>query len=149
MSTVTPRLGLVKPTTLEQYALSVFTNNMDIIDSDTVMQSEWKPSWTNATLQNAWVAYAGGGGYFNGLRYRRVGDLVHIQGMIKSGAVGTAMTTTPVGFRPDATILMPVTANAVGTLGSVSWDNAGVLNYASGPAAPGFVNINIIAYAGV
>lgn len=83
------------------------------------------------------------------MRYRRVGDLVHIQGMIKSGAVGTAMTTTPVGFRPDATILMPVTANAVGTLGSVSWDNAGVLNYASGPAAPGFVNINIIAYAGV
>lgn len=32
MSTVTPNLGLVKPTTLEQYALSVLNNNMDKID---------------------------------------------------------------------------------------------------------------------
>lgn len=32
MSTVTTRLGLVKPTTLEQYALSVLNNNMDTID---------------------------------------------------------------------------------------------------------------------
>lgn len=32
MSTVTPRLGLVKPTTLEQFALSVLNNNMDLLD---------------------------------------------------------------------------------------------------------------------
>jgi hypothetical protein len=37
MSTVTPRLGLVKPTTLEQYALSVLNNNMDAIDAALVL----------------------------------------------------------------------------------------------------------------
>ena len=33
MSTVTPRLNLVKPTTLEQYALSVVNNNADLLDT--------------------------------------------------------------------------------------------------------------------
>lgn len=34
MSTVTPKLNLVKPTTVEQFSLATLNNNMDIIDSN-------------------------------------------------------------------------------------------------------------------
>lgn len=142
MSTVTTRLNLVKPTTLEQYALSVMNNNMDLIDAGLVLQSEWKPAWNTLTLTATWVAYAGGGGYFNGIRYRAVGDQLQIQGMVKSGAAGSQIGVLPVGFRPEYTGIFACEANAAGTLAMVIIDNSGVISYRSGPAAPTYLNIN-------
>lgn len=145
MSTVTTRLGLVKPTILEQYALSVMNNNMDLIDAEVVLQDEWKPDWNDLTpLSGTWVDYVGGGGYYSGIRYRAVGDMLHIQGMVKSGAAGSVIATLPVGFRPEHTGIFACEANGVGVLAMVIVDNGGVMSYRSGPATPSYLNINIV-----
>jgi hypothetical protein len=108
------------------------------------MKDKLAPIWTPATLTAAWVAYVGGGGYYNGLRYRRVGDMIQVQGMIKSGAAGSAITTLPVGFRPSYSVMQVCEANAAGTLAVVLFDSTtGVVTYRSGVGAPTYVNINI------
>jgi hypothetical protein len=142
VSTVTPRLNLVKPTTLEQYALSVVNNNMDLIDANTVMQSEWKPNWTDLpTLGTGWSAYIGGGGYYSGIRYRRTGDMLQVQGMIRNGAAGSTMFTLPLGWRPQYTVIAPTEANAAGTMAMLLWNIDGTVGYRSGPTAPAYVNV--------
>lgn len=102
-------------------------------------------AWTTLTLVNSWVAYVGGGGYFNGLRYRKVGKNVQIQGMIKSGAVGSTIATLPADAKPVATTMQVTEAAAAGTLAVVFVDSStGAISYRSGPAAPTYVNINIL-----
>lgn len=146
MSTVTPRLNLVKPTTLEQYALSVFNNNMDLIDSGLVLQTEFKPTnWTAISLTAAWVAYTGGGNYFSGLRGRVIGDNVQVMGMVKSGAAGSAICTLPAALRPEYTFITVCEINAAGTLATILFDaSTGVVTYRSGAGAPTYLNINVM-----
>lgn len=54
--------------------------------------------WTAITLVNSWVNY---GATYQPARYRKIGDIVYIEGMIKQGVIGaTPFATLPVGFRP-------------------------------------------------
>lgn len=143
MSTVTTRLGLVKPAGLEQWSRATNNNNLDLIDANVVIQSEWKPAWTDLSLTAAWVAYAGGGGYYGGLRYRKVGDMINLQGMVKSGAAGSQIAVLPVGWRPQYSVITACEANAAGTLAMVLIDNVGIITYRSGAGAPAYLNLNI------
>jgi hypothetical protein len=56
-------------------------------------------AWINVTFQNAWVNF---GGTWQTVQYRRIGDLVYLRGVAKSGTVGagTPVFTLPVGYRP-------------------------------------------------
>ena len=58
-----------------------------------------KPSaWvTVSSFSNSWVAFGAG---WSTPRYRKIGDIVYVQGMIKDGTSGLACFTLPVGFRP-------------------------------------------------
>lgn len=56
-------------------------------------------AWTAVTFAGAWVNF---GGSEQTVQYRKVGDLVQIRGVAKSGAAGTVFTL-PVGYRPPAT----------------------------------------------
>lgn len=121
-----------------------------VSDYTKAMSERLKGTWTAATLSGAWVAYVGGGGYYNGLRYRKVGDMIHVQGMVKSGAVGSSIATLPSGFRPQYSVMQVTEANAAGTLAVVLFDAAtGAITYRSGPAAPSYLNINITLFAAV
>lgn len=104
MSTVTPRLGLVKPTTLEQYALSVLNNNMDAIDAALVLGAT-----ANGTYNTNGVA--GTTSKFTRLSIASVGIVVAEIGVDFDNAGGiviaanTAASThlpafVPAGFRP-------------------------------------------------
>lgn len=102
MSTVTPNLGLVKPTTLEQYALSVLNNNMDILDAaaihiDTVNSSA---DWTNFDFRQS---------VFTRIRVGNTGIIVaHILAIVDTATALPINTATganygnvaPVGYRP-------------------------------------------------
>lgn len=107
MSTVTPRLGLVKPTTLEQFALSVLNNNMDTIDSALVIAAQ-----ANSTYNVNSVSALGS--KFTRLSVASVGivigefaiDFDNVGGIVI--AANTAASTNlpnlvPAGFRPATT----------------------------------------------
>lgn len=99
--------------------------------------------WTTLTLTGGWLAYAGGGGYFNGLRYRKVGDNVQISGMIKSGAANTVMATLPADARPAKAVIMFV--NSSGGAGQIQVDpTTGNITYMTGsPTTPAYLSVNL------
>lgn len=84
-------------------------------------------AWTNVSFQNGWGVFGGG---WQACRYRKVGDVVQLQGLMSSGTVGIATPafTLPSGFRPTLSELFPTVANGaigrinVGTDGAVSSD---------------------------
>jgi hypothetical protein len=109
MSTVTPKLGLVKPTTLEQYALSVLNNNADLIDQY-AMQVDYGSSSVNNGTWN-----------FTGCRFTRVRTdlrgIVIVELILTLTAVvvpsNTAATldvagVIPSGYRPVGHTSIPV-----------------------------------------
>jgi hypothetical protein len=69
-------------------------------------------AWTGATLLNSWVNF---GAPDQGARYRKIGGVVYLQGLIRSGTAtaGTIVLTLPAGFRPAATLVF-ATFNASG-----------------------------------
>jgi hypothetical protein len=55
--------------------------------------------WIAPTLQNDWVNY--GTANYNAAGYRKVGNVVHLRGLLKDGTVGTVPAfTLPEGYRP-------------------------------------------------
>lgn len=59
-------------------------------------------AWTAATLQNGWVNLSAG---FATAAYRKVGDMVQLRGLVRSGTVdaNTPILTLPAGSRPPLT----------------------------------------------
>lgn len=103
MSTVTTLLGLVKPTTLEQYALSVMNNNMDLIDAASV-QIDTASSTAN------WTNFSFLGSTFTRMRVGNEGIVVaHIQALVDTASTVPFNTQTghdyanvaPAGYRPE------------------------------------------------
>ena len=54
--------------------------------------------WITPTLENSWVNYDTA--LYQPARYRRVGSIVYITGLVRSGTNQTNIFTLPVGFRP-------------------------------------------------
>lgn len=84
------------------------------------------PAWTNATMTNSWVEYAS----TDKPRYTKTATgIVCLDGLAKSGTVGAAMFTLPVGYRPNQTQRFCVISNdaigklVVGTDGTVTLTN--------------------------
>lgn len=79
----------------------------DTIDVDVVGRT----AWTAVTFQNSWVNFGSG---YQAMEYRKVGDMVQLRGLIKSGTVSTDMFTLPTGFRPPAAIQLATAAGGGG-----------------------------------
>lgn len=56
-------------------------------------------AWTTPTLLNSWVDFGSG---YQGLRWRKEGNSIEIEGTIKSGADPSVIFTLPAGARPAA-----------------------------------------------
>lgn len=69
--------------------------------------------WTALTLSNSWANF---GGAWETAGYRRIGQVVYVRGLIKSGVTttGTVITSLPAGFRPAADFMA---ATAMSTAG--------------------------------
>lgn len=84
-------------------------------------------AWVNVSVfTNSWVAF---GGSEQVPRYRKIGDIVHVEGLMKSGTSGGAFTL-PSGFRPLLNVYF--TSNANGSFGSFLVTSAGVLQVLNG-----------------
>jgi hypothetical protein len=56
------------------------------------------PGWTLvSTFANSWVPYGAG---MQAPRYRKIGDIVYLEGGMKGGTLAATAFTLPVGFRP-------------------------------------------------
>jgi len=66
--------------------------------------------WLYPTFQNGWVNYDT---YYGPTRYRRVNNIVMIEGLVKSGTIGSnsSVFTLPAGFRPATRILSSTTTS--------------------------------------
>lgn len=73
--------------------------------------------WKQLVLEGAWLTYTGGGGYRPGIRYKKVGNTVTLEGAVRSGAAASNLTTLPVGAAPVGTFMAPV--NVAGVLGQI------------------------------
>lgn len=70
--------------------------------------------WVTATLLNSWANYGGG---WEVARYTKVGGVVHLQGLVAGGTMGTIVLTLPVGHRPAASLLKAtICQNALGRI---------------------------------
>lgn len=94
--------------------------------------------WTTPTYQNGWVEYAPG----RGAQYRKIGDIVYIRGVIKSGTAGMAAFTLPVGFRPNPDVSFVVNRDAL--TGMVTIDVTGEFKPST---TAGYVYLNPIFFA--
>lgn len=108
MSTTTANYGFVKADPLEQYNVAVVNTNLDSIDaaidavSDRVSPLEADSGLLTVAMTNAavWDHVAG-----HTLRYRKVGKMVEVIGMVqwKSGVLAASVIgNIPIGFRPAA-----------------------------------------------
>ena len=55
--------------------------------------------WTVPTLLNSWIPQ---GAPYQGPRYRKIGDMVYLEGMVKSGTWGSTIFMLPAAFCPPA-----------------------------------------------
>lgn len=82
--------------------LAVITSDAAALDARViVLEGE---AWTAPTLGGSWVNYGSG---FRTARYRKIGDIVEIEGLVKSGTTGSTIFTLPSGYRPPQGLIMP------------------------------------------
>lgn len=99
--------------------------------------------WVALTLLNGWQAYEGGGGYYSGLRARLTPEGVQVQGIVKSGAIGTIIAELPAAMAPSYAQPFAVESSSDGWTGTefgqvtVNKPNASspwVVQYNAGPS---------------
>lgn len=66
--------------------------------------------WVGVTFLNNWVNFAAG---FQLVQYRKIGDIVSIRGLMKSGTIETPSFVLPAGFVPPATVQFATASNAL------------------------------------
>jgi len=108
------------------------------------------PPWIAPTFENGWMSYGAG---YPPAGYRKVGDVVQIQGLVKNGTATSAIFTLPVGYRPPVTHFYATTAGdafaeiqintnggVIAHLGSTAWFSLGFTQFsvtAAATARPG------------
>jgi hypothetical protein len=111
-------------------------------DVDTDVQGLYGGAWVGLSLTSPWVAYVGGGGYYQGLRVRDIGNAFELHGTVKSGAVGSIMAILPTTHRPSYTAQAFV--NTSGGAGTLHVNNTtGEISYLSGPTTPSYMTVNV------
>ncbi|RSN65358.1 hypothetical protein DMH01_02965 [Amycolatopsis sp. WAC 04182] len=99
-------------------------------------------TWHAATLQNGWQNYGAG---FNGAAYTVMDDgWVRLRGLVKSGAFDKPIFTLPVGFRPVAQWLLPVSTNP-DTVGRVDIHANGSVMATTGSA--GWLSLDALTFS--
>jgi len=95
-------------------------------------QAIYDTGWVGVTLQNSWVNYDATYGMANLTYIRKIGSVVYMRGLLKSGTMNTTMFTLPTGYRPainqifstiSAAVLGELRVNANGTVVCTSGSN--------------------------
>ena len=107
---------------IEDLQAQIYVERGRVITANTnigLKAAKTQPSFTNATLTNAWVAGSSAPGYF-----KDEFGIVHLRGAIKSGTTSVAAFVLPSGNRPAVTCVFPVIDGA-NLVAQCSVDTAG------------------------
>lgn len=93
--------------------------------------------WINVTsFQNGWVNF---GGVYVPARYCKLNGIVHLQGQVKSGVIGSPMFVLPSGYRPSARLYLPCLNQSAGARLDIEANgNVIIMNGAAAPTDAGF-----------
>lgn len=120
---------------------NTYTNNADdftgSVGADSYTDDATGVPWTAVSFSGSWVDY---GSTFNTCAYRRIGNIVQVKGVAKSGTADTTIFTLPAGYRPPATV-MTATATSAGTF-RLDVTAAGEV-YTTGSSANSYVSVDI------
>jgi hypothetical protein len=97
-------------------------DRLEVLERTASMESSSFTPFIPLPLINGWVHF---GGVWQTPQYRRVGDMVSIRGSIKSGTIGLACATLPVGYRPLLAQGRATLSN--GAFGVLTIDSAGAI----------------------
>lgn len=88
--------------------------------------------WVDFTYTTGWTDFGTGAGLYEGGRYRKVGDIVYLEGLVKrTSGSSYVITTLPTGFRPANRHMFA--SNQGGSFGRVDIENNGeVIAHSSG-----------------
>ncbi len=92
------------------------------------MLSPWRDVNTEGLFLNAWVNY--GAPYNNAAYFKGADQIVRLRGLVKNGAIGTAIFTLPAGYRPAGSMIVATASN--GTFGLVQIDANGTVGVYAG-----------------
>ena len=82
------------------------SGNVTFSGNATFNSSDYDSGWITATLLNNYTHYDTN--QYGPVRYRKIGNIVNIQGITTQNAVSTAIFQLPVGFRPPNQIILAV-----------------------------------------
>src|SRR5262245_29001914 len=86
---------------------SHFTEHQRVSDSLALLNST---AWIVLTYSGGWADYNPAAGFEKG-SYRKVGDIVQLQGLANGPTGATTITTLPVGYRPKRQHLVNAAIN--------------------------------------
>lgn len=96
-------------------------------------------SWIPLPLVNGWVAYDTGA--YSLPRYRRTGQTVEVQGLIKNGTVHAACAALPSGYQPDGGMLIFLSSSDTGNARVDVWEDGSLIARDGGNAWRSLNNI--------
>lgn len=98
--------------------------------------------WVAPTFTNSWVNY--GAGYNNAGYYKDAFGWVTLRGLVKNGTDGASIFTLPVGYRPEATMLMPIAS--ADHYGRLDINTAGLVTPSATTTEPGWVCLDGVRF---
>ena len=84
------------------------TANDTTVNSVEIEDSDWLFLGVDTPFNTSWVDY--GSSYANP-RYRKINNVVYIEGLVKNGTIGQSIFTLPVGYRPYNRIMFATVSN--------------------------------------
>jgi hypothetical protein len=99
--------------------------------------------WQTPTLQNGWLNYSTIDINWRDAVYRRIGNIVIIEGLMRSGPAGSTIFTLPAGYRPVRNLLWSTFCDA--GVGRLDVTSSGQVNHQTGGTA--YFSINCVFVA--
>lgn len=79
------------------------------VNSIEIEDSGWLFLGVDTSFENSWVDY---GSPYDTARYRKINNVVYIEGLVQSGTIGQSIFTLPVGYRPYARMIFATNSNS-------------------------------------
>lgn len=119
------RIYTGSPNQVKVAGTSGYTPQIVVEDITSAMEMGLAPSWTAPTLINGWLPFGSG---WSVPGYRKVGDMVQLRGMVKSGTTGNIFTL-PTGYASPNTMNFPAVSNDLFCQIRISGTGVTALNY--------------------
>ncbi len=119
------------------------TEKLDVNGNITLTGKIINEAWQTPTLNAPWADY--GAGYASVRYYKDKENVVHLSGLLNTGAVGSTIFTLGAGYRPvNGTLMFNV--NNGNSLGRIDISTAGLVVFTFGPVTAAWVSLDGISF---